>query len=130
MRLSKKLSCVAGLLVAGAVLASSQTMTQGPAGNTAAAQFSPDAPGANQLQLGLGFTTSYDDNPFNAVHGTSQVLFSPKPSVQWNIARSRWSSQLSYNALISRSSKFDYYNRTSQTLDTKFSYEVNKSLSI
>lgn len=127
--LVKKLSCFAGALTVGAVLAMSQTTAQAPNAKTNTGQFSPDALGANQLQLGLGFSTSYDDNAFNAVNGTSQTLFSPRPSVEWNIARSHWSSQLAYDALIQRSSKFDFYNQTSHALNTTFTHELNKSLS-
>jgi len=117
------LAKIAGCLLVAAVCSQAQVRTaQNAAGLAGAGE-------ANELTLGLGATATYDDNAFNSVQPSGQALFSAAPKVAWNISRSHWSSLLDYNALISRSTRYDFYSRTSQTFNTDFSYQFSKSLS-
>lgn len=130
MRFSSVVRLLGSLMVVGAaVCASAQMTAQMPNANGNAAQYSPDSPEANSLQLGLGFTSTYDSNAFNTVQGNGQLLLSPNPSVAWNIARGHWMSDFKYDALISRSTRYDFYSRTSHNLDTTFFYQFSKALS-
>lgn len=82
----------------------------------------------NQLNLGLGFLASYDDNAFNTVEQNGQGLFSFTPRVAWDVTRSHWTSDLYYSALVTQSNRFDYYDRTSHSVGTTFTYQFSKSL--
>lgn len=93
------------------------------------AGYNPDAVETNNLGLGLGFISMYDDNTFNTVQGNGQGLFSVSPRVTWNINRPRWMSLLDYNGLVSKSSRFDFYDRNSHTFSTTFDYQASKRLS-
>ena len=93
------------------------------------AGYNPAALETNNLALGLGFRASYDDNTFNTIPGNGQGLFSMAPRVAWNINRGRWNSVFDYNGLITKSSRFDFYDRSSDTFNTEFNYIASKSLS-
>lgn len=57
-------------------------------------------------------------------------MFGATPKVSWNISRSHWTSLLDYSALIQRSTRFDFYSRTSHDFTTDFNYRFSKALSL
>ncbi len=97
---------------------------------SAAPVYNGDALEQNNLALGLGFEAAYDDNTFDNIPAQGEGQFSIAPRVAWNITRPRWNSVLDYNGRITRGTRFDFYNRASDTLNASFGYSFSKSLSI
>jgi hypothetical protein len=85
---------------------------------------------SNELQLGIGAEGSYDDNTFDTEPAHGQALFSVRPHAAWNMTRRRLVSLFSYEAYVSRSGRYDFYNRTSHTFDTSLSYRWTKALTV
>ena len=115
------------ILLVSSVALQAQMAPQMP--NTSLAQMNGGVGEPNLLNLGLGFSTAYDDNAFNSVVPNAQVLYTITPNVAWNITRPHWQSDMDYSAYISESNKYSYWDRTSQTLNTKFSYQFSPRLS-
>lgn len=124
MRSSLLLFCVSLIAASAVAQVGSQTPQTG-----VSAGYSGDSLEANNLALGLGFQASYDDNTFNTIPGNGQGLFSIAPRVAWNLNRPRWNSVFDYNGLITKSSRFDFYDRSSHSFDTTWNYQASKSLS-
>ncbi len=126
IKIAKALICV--LVGIGTVQAQVGRGSVGP--SIAAQQYSGQAANTNQLVLGVGVTALYDDNAFNTVQGEGQAEFGATPRISWDVTHSHWYSMLNYSANIMRSTRFDFYNRTSHSLDTTFGYQFNKNLSV
>jgi hypothetical protein len=125
-----KVLAVSLLLVLLPVLARSQSQLPGPiSGGSRAAPFEGETP-TNLLILGMGVSGSYDDNAFSTIPaGPDQVVYTFLPRVAWNFSRHHWDSALDYQALVARSSKLDFYNRTSHDLRARLGRQLTRRLS-
>jgi hypothetical protein len=116
------------VLISGALALAGSAFSQ-TTGNSMARIPTGAATEPNMLELGLGFDAAYDSNVFNTDPAQGEALFSLRPRVAWNLARSRWSSLFGYTGMFSRGTRFDYYNRSSNAFNTSLNYQLSKRLS-
>lgn len=119
------------VLLMASVLAGAQA---GPASHSTAAnrpQFAAEQDATNLLTLGLGFSTSYDDNAFNGLQNPiTQTLLTVNPRIGWKMSRHRWNWALDYADAEGRSASGNYYNRSSHSARMDLSYQATRTLTL